>query len=119
MVILWLALIGALIVTGILVATRAVLSRAARPSGAALGRWAAGVFVGNFILDLLILYFAMPALTGPYFGWQWLLWPLLLTGVVVTFGGGALAGRGLAEMLAAGAGGGGLGRRPGRRYPRT
>ncbi|HEV7129018.1 MAG TPA: hypothetical protein VGN32_16420 [Ktedonobacterales bacterium] len=116
MVIVWLALIGAVIVTGILVITRVVLTRAARPASAALGRWAAGIFVGNLVLDLLILYFAMPALTGPYFGWQWLLWPLLLTGVVVVFGGGALAGRGLAEMLANGPARGGFG---GPRYRRT
>jgi hypothetical protein len=117
--VIWLALVGALIVTVIVTVTRYVLARNNRPKNADLARWAGGIFVGNFLLDLLILYFAMPALTGPYFGWQWVLWPLLLTGVVVTFGGGALAGRGLAEMLAAGGGVGGLGRRPGRRFPRT
>ena len=125
MVILWLALLGAAIVTFIVTLARYVLARNNRPKPADLARWAGGIFAANFVLDLLILYFAMPALTGPYFGWQWLLWPLLLTGVIITFGGGALAGRGLAEMLAEGMGQGGFGGlggqggRAGRRYPRT
>lgn len=114
-----LALVGALIVTFIMIVARYVLARNSPPKPGDLARWGAVVFSGNFLLDLLILYFAMPALTGPYFGWQWLLWPLLLTGVVVTFGGGALAGRGLAEMLSAGMGAGGFGRGPARRFPRT
>src|SRR5262249_19232102 len=30
---------------------------------------------------LFILYFAMPAFTGPFWGWQWVLWPLLLSSI--------------------------------------
>ncbi len=41
------------------------------------------------MLQLLILYFAQPALTGPYWGGQWLFLPLLLTGILAFFGGSA------------------------------
>lgn len=100
MIILGLALVGAAIVTGILVVARYALRRGQPLDLAALGRWAAALFIGNFLFDLFILYFAMPALTGPYLGWQWLLWPLLLSGVVVLFGGGVSGTRGLLETLA-------------------
>src|SRR5579885_1422355 len=33
-------------------------------------RWFAWYFVFNFILCLAVLYFAEPALTGPFGGWQ-------------------------------------------------
>ena len=88
MVILWLAFLGATGVTAALVVLVLAFTAGRRPSGAALLRWAWPLWIANFVLDLVILYLAMPALTGPYGGWQWLLWPLLLTGALAAFGGG-------------------------------
>src|SRR5262249_3072353 len=62
-------------------------SRGKMPTPGVVLPWAARLWVVNFLLDLVILYFAMPALTGPYWGGQWLLWPLLITGVLALFGG--------------------------------
>ncbi|GAC1448832.1 MAG: hypothetical protein PVSMB4_06470 [Ktedonobacterales bacterium] len=119
MIIVALALVGAAVVTGILVVARYALRRGQPLALAVLGRWAAALFVGNFLFDLLILYFAMPALTGPYLGWQWLLWPLLLSGVLALFGGGLSNTRGLLEMLAENSAGGANRVVPGgRRRPR-
>src|SRR5579859_372484 len=87
MIIVWLAVIGATVVTALLTALSWALGRARWPAWRVVGLWAAGLWAINFVLDLLILYFAMPALTGPYGGWQWLLWPLFLSGVYVIFGG--------------------------------
>jgi hypothetical protein len=118
MIILGMALVGAAVVTAILVAARYALRRGQPLAPAALGRWAAALFIGNFLFDLLILYFAMPALTGPYLGWQWLLWPLLLSGVFVLFGGGLSNTRGFLEMLAENSAGGAVRVAPGARRPR-
>jgi hypothetical protein len=87
MIIVALSLLGASIVTGIVVALVYLTARGKPPLLPVLARWAAGLWIFNFLLDLAILYFAMPALTGPYWGGQWLLWPLLLTGVLALFGG--------------------------------
>src|SRR5262249_36354343 len=46
------------------------------------------LWIFAFLLNLFILYVAMPAMTGPYWGWQWALWPLLFTGIFALFGGG-------------------------------
>jgi hypothetical protein len=110
MVIIWLALIGAVIVTAIMVGVRAalVLGQGQRLVLEEVGRWAAGILIGNFLLDILILYFALPALTGPYGGWQWLLWPLLLTGIVVFVSTSRAGGRSLLESLAENAAGSGF-----------
>lgn len=93
MIIVWLALLGALIVTGLLVALAYLAGRGKPLDMGVVPRWALRLFVFNFVLDLAILYFAMPALTGPYWGGQWLLWPLLLTGVLALFGGSLLQAR--------------------------
>ena len=118
MIILWLALLGAAAITGIVVAARYAFARGAPGPVGDLARWAVGIFIGNFLFDLLILYFDMPALTGPYGGWQWLLWPLFLTGGVVIFGGGVVGGRNILETIAENASGGTRGFVPGYRRPR-
>jgi hypothetical protein len=123
MIVVLLALVGALIVAAIMVALRAalVLSRGQRLDRDELLRWVAGILIGNFLLDLLILYFVMPALTGPYGGWQWLLWPLFLTGIVVFFTSAGSGGRSFLETLLQNSAGGSLrGIYPGRpRRPRV
>lgn len=93
MIIFWLAVLGALIVTGILVALAYLAARGKPLDVRAVGIWALRLFAFNFVLELLILYLAMPALTGPYWGGQWLLWPLLLTGLLALFGGSLLQAR--------------------------
>lgn len=87
MIIVGLAAIGATIVVALLVGFAYLGARRNPPAPRDLALWAGRLWVINFLLDLLILYFAMPALTGPYGGWQWALWPLLLTGVFALFGG--------------------------------
>src|SRR5215469_16675464 len=86
MVIVWLALLGATIVTGLLVAFLYVMARSDSPRPGQVARWAVKLWVFNVILELVILYFAEPALTGPYWGGQYLFVPLLLTGALAFFG---------------------------------
>ena len=86
MIIVWLALGGATLVVGLLVALVYVTARGvSRPDPGAVIRWAVKLWVFNLILELAILYFAEPALTGPYWGGQWLFLPLLLTGGLAFF----------------------------------
>jgi hypothetical protein len=87
MIIFWLAVLGATIVVGLLTALVYATARGKRPTPRSVGLWALRLWLLNFVVDLAILYFAMPALTGPYWGGQWLLWPLLLTGTLALFGG--------------------------------
>jgi hypothetical protein len=87
MVIVWLALGGATLVVGLLVALVYVTARGgSTPDLGTVIRWAVKLWVINLVLELAILYFAEPALTGPYWGGQWLLLPLLLTGGLAFFG---------------------------------
>ncbi len=86
MVIVWLALFGATIVTGLLVALLYATARGDRPKPDPVARWAAKLWVFNVVLELAILYFAEPALTGPYWGGQYLFVPLLLSGALAFFG---------------------------------
>jgi hypothetical protein len=88
MIIFWLAALGATIVVAILVGLLYLFARAQRPDPRDLLRWAAELWVFNLVLNLIILYFFMPPMTGPYWGWQWLIWPLILSGVFALFGGG-------------------------------
>jgi hypothetical protein len=88
MIIFWLAALGATIVVAILVGLLYLFARAQRPDPRDLLRWAAKLWVFNLVLNLIILYFFMPPMTGPYWGWQWLIWPLILSGVFALFGGG-------------------------------
>ncbi|HLY29580.1 MAG TPA: hypothetical protein VKQ36_01005 [Ktedonobacterales bacterium] len=96
MIVFGLAAIGATIVVALLVAFAwlgARRSQTTPPAPRELAIWAAQLWVLNFLVDLLILYFALPALTGPYGGWQWVLWPLLFSGVFALFGGSVLRAR--------------------------
>jgi hypothetical protein len=99
MIIVGLAAIGATIVTALLLGLAYAVGRKQWPTTPAVARWAATLWALNFILDLLILYFAMPALTGPYGGWEWVLWPLALSGVYALFGGSLLRARGALGAL--------------------
>lgn len=104
MIVVWLAALGATLVTGLLTALALVLARGYRHSKpGTLPRWLAALWCLNFLLDLGILYFQMPPLAGPYWGGQWLLWPLLVSGVLALFGGGvaglARAMRRLADAI--------------------
>ncbi|HET8905794.1 MAG TPA: hypothetical protein VFN11_02385 [Ktedonobacterales bacterium] len=88
MVIGWLAVLGASIVTAIMVGLALLFGRQAKAAPRELALWALRLWIFNLILDLIILYLAEPAITGPYWGGQWLIWPLLLTGGFALFGGG-------------------------------
>ena len=79
------ALIEAIAVVAILVIGRVTLGRHIPFEWSKIARWAGITFAINFLLSLLILYFAQPALTGPYGGWQWILWLLLFTSVFNLF----------------------------------
>ncbi|HEX9039068.1 MAG TPA: hypothetical protein VF808_18950 [Ktedonobacterales bacterium] len=93
MIIVGLAAIGATLVTALLVGLAWAFGRASWPAWSAVGRWAAVLWGLNFILDLLIFYFGQPALTGPYGGWQWVLWPLALSAIYALFSGGLTRAR--------------------------
>ncbi len=99
MIIVGLAAIGATVVVALLLALAYALGRKQWPTPRVVALWAAPLWALNFLLDLLILYFAMPALTGPYGGWQWLLWPLALTGTYAIFGGSFLRARQTLDAL--------------------
>jgi hypothetical protein len=73
MIIVWLAALGATIVVALFVALAIAFSRTNRPELRALASWAGKLWLFNFVLDLALLYIGQPALTGPYWGWQWLL----------------------------------------------
>jgi hypothetical protein len=79
MIIFLLALIGTLIVMAVL--TLGVLwfgRREALDKRRFLG-WFLRYSIFNYLFCLFILYFSQPALTGPFWGWQWVLWPLLVS----------------------------------------
>ncbi|HUY79511.1 MAG TPA: hypothetical protein VMV29_22265 [Ktedonobacterales bacterium] len=99
MIIVGLAAIGATVVVALLVGFAYLGACRNPPALRDLAFWAGQLWVINFILDLLILYFAMPALTGPYGGWQWVLWPLLLTGIFALFGGSVTRVRASVQAL--------------------
>lgn len=77
MIIFLLALIGTLIVMAILTIGRLGFGRREKFDARRFSSWFARYFIFNYIVCLLILYFTQPALTGPFWGWQWLGWPLL------------------------------------------
>jgi hypothetical protein len=76
------ALIGALLVVAIMLVGRFTLGRHIPVEWPKIARWAGIMFVLNYLFALLILYFAQPALTGPYGGWQWALWLLFVTTII-------------------------------------
>jgi hypothetical protein len=81
MIILLLALIGALLVMAILTIGRLAFGRRELFIARKFVRWFIGYFVFNYIFCLLILYVSGPALTGPFQGWQWILFPLVISSV--------------------------------------
>ncbi len=100
MVIFLLALIGTLIVMAVLCVGRLGFGRREVIDWRQLFRWFIGYFIFNYVFSLLILYIALPALTGPFGGWQWVLWPLFFSSLGNLF---AYSGR-LFEIMEAGAG---------------
>jgi hypothetical protein len=76
------ALIGALVVVAIMLIGRFTLGQHIPVEWPKIARWAGLTFVLNYLFALLILYFAQPALTGPYGGWQWALWLLFVTALI-------------------------------------
>ncbi|MEO8970727.1 MAG: hypothetical protein ABI406_03895 [Ktedonobacteraceae bacterium] len=85
MVIFLLALIGAIVVMAILSIGRLGFGRREVFNRRKFFRWFAWYFVINYVLCLFILYVSLPALTGPFGGWQWLLWPLVISSVANLF----------------------------------
>ncbi|HEY1350577.1 MAG TPA: hypothetical protein VGF67_13215 [Ktedonobacteraceae bacterium] len=85
MIILLLALFGSLAVMAILTIGRLGFGRSEPFDANKFGRWAIRYFIFNYIVCLLILYVSEPALTGPFGGWQWILWPLVLSSLLNLF----------------------------------
>ncbi len=85
MVIFLLALIGTLVVMIVLTFGRLVFGRRELFKRQTFIRWFISYFIVNYILSLLILYFTQPALTGPFGGWQWTLWPLAISCIANLF----------------------------------
>ena len=85
MIILLLALIGALLVMAILSIGRLAFGRRELFIARKFVRWFIGYFVFNYFFCLLILYVSQPALTGPFGGWQWILFPLVVSSIANLF----------------------------------
>ncbi len=85
MVIFLLALIGTVVVMAILCIGRLGFGRREPFNSRKFFRWFAWYFVINYILCLIILYTSLPALTGPFGGWQWLLFPLVISSIANLF----------------------------------
>jgi hypothetical protein len=81
MITVLLAFIGAVIVMAILTIGRLVFGRREAFVARKFIRWFIGYFIFNFIVCFLIIYGTEPALTGPFGGWQWVLWPLILSSI--------------------------------------
>lgn len=81
MIVLLLALIGAIIVMAILTIGRLAFGRRETFVAKKFWRWFIGYSIFNFLFCLAIVYFSEPALTGPFGGWQWVLWPLVLSSI--------------------------------------
>src|SRR5438105_14051857 len=85
MVIFLLALIGTIIVMALLTIGRLGFGRRETFNARKFFRWFAWFFVINYLICLAILYFSEPAFTGPFGGWQWLLWPLAISSIANLF----------------------------------
>ncbi len=85
MVIFLLALIGTLIIMAILTVGRLAFGRREKFNTRRFLPWFARYFVFNYVFSLAILYFSQPALTGPFWGWQWLGWPLFFSSIANLF----------------------------------
>lgn len=85
MIILLLALLGTLVVMAILTIGRLGFGRTEPFDANKFVRWAIRYSIFNYIVCLFILYVSEPALTGPFGGWQWVLWPLVLSSLLNLF----------------------------------
>lgn len=85
MIILLLALIGTLIVMAILTIGRLGFGRSEKFNAQKFLRWFIRYFIFNYLFSLFILYVSEPALTGPFGGWQWVLWPLVVSSLINLF----------------------------------
>jgi hypothetical protein len=74
-----LALIGTIIVMAILSIGRLAFGRREKFDRRRFVPWFIRYAIFNYIFSFLILYFGEPAFTGPFGGWQWVLWPLFLS----------------------------------------
>jgi hypothetical protein len=81
MAIFLLALIGAVAVMLILTIGRLAFGRREKFERKKFFSWLLRYFIFNYIVCLAILYFSLPALTGPFWGWQWLVWPLIFSSI--------------------------------------
>ncbi len=79
MIIFLLALVGTLIVMMVLTVGMLWFGRREILDKHGFLRWFLRYSIFNYLFCLLILYFSHPALTGPFWGWQWVLWPLLVS----------------------------------------
>lgn len=104
MIIVLLALIGAIIIVAILTIGRLVFGRREVFNARKFGRWFLGYFIFNFILSLGIIYVSEPAFTGPFGGWQWILGPLVLSSIANLFAYARPAMTVLNDISAAGQG---------------
>jgi hypothetical protein len=87
MITVLLALIGTLIVMAVLTLGRLGFGRREPFVTRKFLRWFIGYAIFNFIVCFLLVYFTLPALTGPFGGWQWVLWPLALSSIGNILGG--------------------------------
>ncbi|GCE11469.1 TOBE domain-containing protein [Tengunoibacter tsumagoiensis] len=99
MIIFLLALIGALIVMAILSIGRLSFGRQDRFDSRKFGSWFLAYFIFNYVFCLAILYFGLPALTGPFWGWQWVAWPLFISSIVNLFTSGVTGVNALATGI--------------------
>ncbi|WP_052890010.1 hypothetical protein [Thermogemmatispora carboxidivorans] len=79
MITVLLAIGGALIVMAILTVGRLGFGRREAFEARRFLRWFGGYFLFNVLFCFLLVYFELPALTGPLGGWQWVLWPLAIS----------------------------------------
>lgn len=79
MIIFLLAFIGTLIVMTVLTVGRLCFGRRETLDKRRFLGWFLRYSIFNYLLCLFILYFYLFALTGPFWGWQWVLWPLLVS----------------------------------------
>lgn len=85
MIIFLLALIGAVAVMVVLTIGRLTFGRQEKFDARRFFSWFLRYFIFNYIVCLIILYISLPAFTGPFWGWQWLVWPLIFSCVANLF----------------------------------
>ena len=81
MIIFLLALIGTLIVMAVLTVGRLWFGRRETSDKSKRLGWFLRYSLFNYLFCLFFLYFFQPALTGPFWGWQWVLWPLFFSSI--------------------------------------